>query len=84
MRAFKVIYISNQLAFKAAIAVNRVKFENRINDTVRGDSELDEESNHLTLRQAQGERLFSVHAEPDEARRAQCERKIQTNFRLGT
>ena len=39
--------------------------------TVHGDSELDEESNHK----------YPAHAEPVEARQAQCERKIQTNFR---
>ena len=39
--------------------------------TVHGDSELDEESNYKYL----------AHAEPVEARRAQGERKIPTNFR---
>ena len=40
--------------------------------------------NRTTLRQAQGERLFPVHAEPDEARQAQCERKISTYFHTAT
>ena len=40
--------------------------------------------NRTTLRQAQGEWYCSAHAEPDEARQAQCERKMQTNFYMGT